>query len=75
MTIVVPPLTEPVADAMMRLADPDILRRFTVEARRRKDRNTIAGMADETEEIYFELLGYRSPALLRMGETALQLQA
>jgi glycosyltransferase involved in cell wall biosynthesis len=66
---------EPLADAMMRLADPDILRRFTVEARRRKDRNTIAGMADETEEIYFELLGYRSPALLRMGETALQLQA
>ncbi|KAA0698323.1 glycosyltransferase family 1 protein [Neorhizobium sp. P12A] len=66
---------EPLADAMMRLADPDILRRFTAEARRRKDRNTITGMADETEEIYFELLGYRSPALLRMAETALQLQA
>jgi glycosyltransferase involved in cell wall biosynthesis len=56
------------AAAMTRLADPKLLRSFTAQARRRKDGYTLAGMADATEEIYFELLGYRAPNLLRTPE-------
>ncbi|WFU10110.1 glycosyltransferase family 4 protein [Rhizobium sp. CB3090] len=56
------------AAAMMRFADPKLLRSFTNEARLRKDGYTLAGMADATEEIYFELLGYRAPNLLRTPE-------
>lgn len=62
------------ADAMTRFADPQLLQNFTREARRRKDDYTLAGMADATEEIYFELLGYRLPALLRKPEKILQFQ-
>ncbi|MDL2399847.1 glycosyltransferase [Rhizobium mayense] len=56
------------AAAMMRFADPKLLRSFTAEARRRKDGYTLVGMADATEEIYFELLGYRAPNILRAPE-------
>ncbi|MFS8112912.1 glycosyltransferase family 4 protein [Rhizobium jaguaris] len=54
--------------AMTRFADPKLLRSFTAEARLRKDGYTLAGMADATEEIYFELLGYRVPNILRTPE-------
>jgi glycosyltransferase involved in cell wall biosynthesis len=56
------------AMAMRRFADPKLLGNFTVEARQRKDGYTLTGMADATEEIYFELLGYRAPAQLRKPE-------
>ncbi|ACM26141.1 glycosyltransferase protein [Rhizobium rhizogenes K84] len=56
------------AMTMRRFADPKLLRNFTAEARQRKDGYTLAGMADATEEIYFELLGYRAPAPLRRPE-------
>ncbi|MEF0939196.1 glycosyltransferase family 4 protein [Rhizobium sp. BR 362] len=56
------------AAAMTRFADPKLLRSFTAEARRRKDGYTLAGMADATEEIYFELLGHRVPNFLRTPE-------
>lgn len=56
------------AMAMRRFADPKLLGNFTVEARQRKDGYTLTGMADATEEIYFELLGYRAPAPLRRPE-------
>jgi glycosyltransferase involved in cell wall biosynthesis len=65
----------PLAEAMLKFADPTRLRSFSAEARRRKDRYTLAGMADQTEEIYFDLLGYRTPALLRKSERALEFQA
>lgn len=65
----------PLANAMLDFADPERLRSFAAEARRRKDRYTIAGMADQTEEIYFDLLGYHVPALLRKSERALEFQA
>jgi glycosyltransferase involved in cell wall biosynthesis len=63
------------ADAMVQLADPKTLARFSVEARRRKGRYSLAGMADQTEAIYFELLGYQPPVLLRTEPAALQLHA
>jgi glycosyltransferase involved in cell wall biosynthesis len=66
---------EALAAAMATLAEPGKLQQFSAEARRRRDNYTIAGMADATEEIYFELLGYPSPTHLRMASTALQLQA
>ena len=56
------------AAAMTRFADSKLLRSFTAEARRRKDGYTLAGMADATEEIYFELLGHRVPNFLRTSE-------
>lgn len=59
------------AMAMRRFADPKLLGNFTVEARQRKDGYTLAGMADATEEIYFELLGYRAPAPLLRQEKLL----
>ncbi len=59
------------AMAMRRFADPKLLRNFTTEARRRKDDHTLSGMADATEEIYFELLGQRAPAPLRRPEKIL----
>jgi glycosyltransferase involved in cell wall biosynthesis len=65
----------PLAEAMLKFADPTRLRSFSAEARRRKDRYTLAGMADQTEEIYFDLLGYRVPALLRKSERVLEFQA
>ncbi|MDE1990915.1 MAG: glycosyltransferase family 4 protein [Rhizobiaceae bacterium] len=54
--------------AMRRLADPERLKSFTAAARRRKDDYTLTGMADATEEIYFDLLGYRVPNFLRTPE-------
>jgi glycosyltransferase involved in cell wall biosynthesis len=66
---------EALAAAMATLAEPGKLQQFSAEARRLRDNYTIAGMADATEEIYFELLGYPSPTHLRMASTALQLQA
>jgi len=57
---------EALAAAMTRLADPMLLAAFTAEARRRKDDYTLAGMADATERIYHDLLGYPSPALPEM---------
>jgi glycosyltransferase involved in cell wall biosynthesis len=65
----------PLSEAMLKFADPTRLRSFSAEARRRKDRYTLAGMADQTEEIYFDLLGYRTPALLRKSERVLEFQA
>jgi glycosyltransferase involved in cell wall biosynthesis len=65
----------PLAEAMLTISNPTRLRAFSAEARRRKDRYTLSGMADQTEEIYFELLGYRMPALLRKSERALEFQA
>ncbi|MQB43509.1 glycosyltransferase family 4 protein [Rhizobium sp. ICMP 5592] len=59
------------AMTMRRFADPKLLRNFTTEARQRKDGYTLAGMADATEEIYFELLGYRAPMPLRRQEKLL----
>ncbi|MEZ2220946.1 glycosyltransferase family 4 protein [Rhizobium sp. RCC_161_2] len=59
------------AMTMRRFADPKLLRNFTTEARQRKDGYTLAGMADATEEIYFELLGYRAPTPLRRQEKLL----
>ncbi|HEX8047917.1 glycosyltransferase family 4 protein [Rhizobium sp.] len=61
------------AMTMRRFADPKLLRNFTTEARQRKDGYTLAGMADATEEIYFELLGYRAPMPLRRQEELLLL--
>ncbi|MFK0163870.1 glycosyltransferase [Rhizobium sp. NPDC090279] len=52
------------AAAMARLADPALLASLAAEARRRKDGYTLAGMADATEKIYHDLLGYPAPAPL-----------
>jgi glycosyltransferase involved in cell wall biosynthesis len=61
------------ATAMMRFADPTLLASFTAEARRRKDSYTLAGMADATEKIYHDLLGYPVPAPLELpGNTGLR---
>ena len=57
---------EALAAAMARLADPALLASFTAEARRRKDGYTLTGMADKTEKIYHDLLGYPSPAPLEL---------
>lgn len=65
----------PLADAMLAFSDLERLRSFTVQARRRKDRYTLGGMADQTEEIYFDLVGYRAPGLLRKSERALEFHA
>jgi glycosyltransferase involved in cell wall biosynthesis len=65
----------PLADAMLAFSDLERLRSFTVQARRRKDRYTLGGMADQTEEIYFDLVGYRVPGLLRKSERALEFHA
>ncbi|ENN85886.1 putative glucosylltransferase protein [Rhizobium freirei PRF 81] len=54
--------------AMTRLADPKLLASLTAEARRRKDGYTLAGMADATEKIYYDMLGYPVPAPLKMPE-------
>ena len=54
------------ASAMVRLADPTVLASFAIEARRRKDGYTLAGMADATEKIYHDLLGYPAPAPLEL---------
>ncbi|MBB6483372.1 glycosyltransferase family 4 protein [Rhizobium lusitanum] len=56
------------ASAMTRLADPRLLANFSSEARRRKDGYTLAGMADATEQIYYDLLGYPVPAPLASPE-------
>lgn len=52
------------AAAMRRFADPRLLASFSAEARRRKDDYTLTGMADATEQIYYDLLGYPAPAPL-----------
>ncbi|ASW06131.1 glycosyltransferase family 4 protein [Rhizobium sp. 11515TR] len=57
---------EALAAAMARLGDPTLLANFTAEARRRKDEYTLAGMADATEKIYHDLLGYPTPAPLEL---------
>ncbi|OCJ11969.1 glycosyl transferase [Rhizobium sp. AC27/96] len=59
---------EELAAAMARFADPKLLASFAAEARRRKDGYTLAGMADATEKIYYELLGYPAPAPLERPE-------
>jgi glycosyltransferase involved in cell wall biosynthesis len=61
--------------AMLAATDPETLASFTSEAQRRQDRYTLTGMADETEEIYFDLLGHPAPALLRTAENALDFTA
>ena len=71
----VAPDPAPLAEAMLKFADATRLRSFSAEARRRKDRYTLAGMADQTEEIYFDLVGYRVPALLRKSERVLEFQS
>lgn len=50
------------ATAMTRFADPKLLARFTAEAHSRKDAYTLTGMADATEQIYYDMLGYPAPA-------------
>ncbi len=57
---------EALAAAMARLGDPTLLANFTAEARRRKDGYTLAAMADATEKIYHDLLGYPAPAPLEL---------
>ncbi len=66
---------EELAAAMLSAAEPETRTIFTAEAQRRRNRYTLSGMADETEEIYFELLGHRLPTLLRTPENALELKA
>lgn len=61
--------------AMLSAAEPEQLKIFTAEAQRRRNRYTLSGMADETEEIYFDLLGHRVPTLLRTPENALEFRA
>lgn len=63
------------AAAMLSAADGETMTIFTAEAQRRRNRYTLSGMADETEEIYFDLLGHRLPTLLRTPENALELKA
>jgi len=61
--------------AMLSAAEPENRAMFTAEAQRRQNRYTLSGMADETEEIYFDLLGHRVPSLLRTPENALEFRA
>jgi len=56
------------AAAMSHFADPNLLARIAAEARRRKDGYTLDGMADATEEIYCDLLGYPAPVRLERQE-------
>ncbi|MET0746883.1 MAG: glycosyltransferase family 4 protein [Rhizobium sp.] len=63
------------AAAMLSATRPETLKSFTAEAHRRRNRYTLSGMADETEEIYFDLLGHRVPSLLRTPENALEFRA
>lgn len=56
------------AAAMTRFSDPKLLANFAAEARRRKDGYTLAGMADATEKIYYDLLGHPAPAPLERSE-------
>lgn len=56
------------AAAMSHFADPNLLARIAAEARRRKDGYTLDGMADATEEIYYDLLGYPAPVRLERQE-------
>lgn len=63
------------ADAMTRLAAPDALQYATRQAAQRRERFTLTRMAEETERVYFELLGLEPPAPLREVETALRLSA
>ena len=67
---IVPNTDEPgeLAAAMTRFADPQLLASFADEARHRKDAYTLAGMADATEKIYYDLLGYPAPAPLERSE-------
>lgn len=59
------------AAAMTRFADPKLLASFTAEASRRKDGYTLAGMADATETIYYDLLGHPAPAPLERPESVM----
>ncbi|NLS20904.1 glycosyltransferase family 4 protein [Rhizobium sp. P40RR-XXII] len=64
---------EALAAAMARLADPMLLATLTAEARRRKDSYTLASMADATEKIYLDLLGYLATAPMELsGNTRLR---
>jgi len=59
------------AAAMTRFADPKLLASFAAEASRRKDGYTLAGMADATETIYYDLLGHPAPAPLERPESVM----
>ena len=61
--------------AMLAAGEPETLATYAAEAHRRRNRYTLSGMADETEEIYFDLLGHTLPSLLRTPADALELRA
>ncbi|MGA1801340.1 glycosyltransferase family 4 protein [Rhizobium sp. HT1-10] len=61
--------------AMLAAGEPETLATYAAEAHRRRNRYTLSGMADETEEIYFDLLGHKLPSLLRTPADALELRA
>ncbi len=66
---------ERLADAMALLADRETLQHATRMAERRRGRFTLERMADETEQVYFDVLGRSVPAPLHEAETALRLTA
>lgn len=74
---IVPNTDDPreLAAAMARFADPKLLASLAAEARRRKDRYTLASMADATEAIYYDLLGHPAPAPLERPEHVALLNA
>jgi len=63
------------ADAMTELAAPERLEHATRQAERRRERFTLERMAEETERVYFDVLGLSVPAPLREAETAVRLTA
>jgi glycosyltransferase involved in cell wall biosynthesis len=75
--LIVPNSDDPtaLAEAMAQAGEPERLREFTAEAKRRQNRYTLSAMADETEEIYFDLLGNRAPSPLRTAKNALEFKA
>lgn len=75
--LIVPNSDDPTAlvDAMLRAGEPEQLKKFMAEADLRRNRYTLDGMADETEEIYFDLLGNRARAPLRTAKNALGFKA
>ena len=66
---------ERLADAMALLADRETLQHATRMAERRRGRFTLERMADETEQVYFDVLGRSVPAPLHEAETAIRLTA
>ena len=63
------------AEAMLRLADPQTLSRMSAQAARLGRRFTLGAMADATESAYFEVLDERSPAPLRPPERTIEFTA